>query len=109
MIEALCGPKFSSSNVWLVLELPVVPLIVTGIGPRGSRATVDLEVAGIRIGEDAIARDVDEMGLGLEEAEADTAVVCGSLGVLLNGLNSQDGASFEAIEPRVALCSRERG
>ena len=31
------------------------------------------------------------------EAEADIVVVWGSLGPLLNGLNSQEGANFEAI------------
>lgn len=37
---------------------------------------------------------------GLEEADADTEVVCGSLGALRNGLKSHDGVSLEVTEGR---------
>ena len=44
-----------------------------------------------------------------DTADAETCVVCGSLGTLRNGLNNQDGANFDVKEVREEpLVSRRR-
>lgn len=71
--------------------------MATGRGDRLTCATVGFEAAGIRIGDEVRGNGV---GVGVTgvigEAEADTSDVCGSLGPLLNGLKSQEGANFDA-------------
>lgn len=42
--------------------------------------------------------EFDDADPGLEDADAETEVVCGSLGVLRNGLKSHEGASLDATE-----------
>jgi hypothetical protein len=48
-------------------------------------------------------------GVALTELMAATADVCGSLGVLLNGLRSHAGANFDAMESLEKVESRRRG
>ncbi|EEB87665.1 hypothetical protein MPER_14919, partial [Moniliophthora perniciosa FA553] len=50
---------------------------------------------GLDLGETSRTED-EEDALLLDEAEAEIAVVCGSIGSLLNDLNNQAGVSFDA-------------
>ena len=50
-----------------------------------------------------------DVGVGVADGElevpaAEMVDVCGSLGPLLNGFRSQDGASLDAIDVRDAAC-----
>jgi hypothetical protein len=56
-----------------------------------------LDAAGCILSADFEFGDEDP---GLVEADADTEVVCGSLGALRNGLKSHDGVSLEVTEGR---------
>jgi hypothetical protein len=96
--DARCGVRPSSSKARPVLWRFAGELIGTG-ALEELWATVGLDAAGFRGTVDAVA-EFDDAEPGLEEADADTEVVCGSLGVLRNGLNSHDGASLEATEIR---------
>lgn len=74
-----------------------MPLMVIGPGERDSGEILTelfLEgFAGWRIGRagDVVGGELD----GDATADAETAVVCGSLGPLRKGLNSQEGANFD--------------
>jgi hypothetical protein len=82
------------------------PAALIGTGALGLCATVGFAAAGRRGAEGATAETGDAEP-GLDVADAETVVVCGSLGTLLNGLKSQDGASFDATDVRDALVSLE--
>lgn len=101
----------SSSKVWLSRDrLDGVFLIVTGFGDRETVLciVVGFASAGMRIGDDTAVKLGDEVGLLPEATEATIGDVCGSLGTLLKGLKSQDGANLDFIELREdPLVSRE--
>jgi hypothetical protein len=109
MYEARCDARPSSSNVRLILERPMADpasLIAIDLGPRVAWvAGMGLESGGVRIGADVNGMGVVRVGVGvldvLGELDADTCEVWGSLGPLLKGLSSHDGASL-ARELRVA-------
>lgn len=96
---------FSSSNVLLRPERVVDWLFLIATGRRGDRLTcetVGFEAAGIRIGEEVLGNVSAGGGVVevLGEAEADTCDIWGSLGPLLNGLKSQEGANLDGSNPR---------
>lgn len=71
--------------------------MATGRGDRLTCATVGFEAVGIRIGDEVRGNGVGVGATGvIGEAVADTCDVCGSLGPLLNGLKSQEGANLDA-------------
>ena len=105
--------KPSSSNALERFEAGL--LIAIGDGGWGDflLETVRLKACCARLGleVDALDRGIVAVGgdstLGL--AEIDTAEVCGSLGPLRNGLNNQEGVSFELrVLVRETLGSRVR-
>ena len=107
-----CGTAVSSSKVRLNVEREetvAFPLIFIGKGERESGdicPVVALGGTGNRIGR---AGDVALGALGLEDmADAETGVVCGSLMPLRNGLNNQDGVSFDVKEAREELVVSRR-
>ena len=88
----------------------IAPLIATGIGERlAGVARGAFESVGVRVEVDICGRGVVRVGVGvlgvLGELEADIWDVWGSLGPLLKGLNSQEGASFAKV-PRAGESRR---
>lgn len=93
---ARLGTTVSSSNVRLTTVFAGIGLIATGctgVSEVTAGAVVAFGGTGARGAIGAVT-----IGVVPGEAEADTGVVCGSLGPLRNGLNSHEGASFDKLD-----------
>lgn len=102
----------SSSNVRVSVEREeavVFPLIFMGKGERDIGETcADAGFGGwanrIGLAGDVAVGVVDDE----DEPDAETAVVCGSLGPLRKGLNSHEGVSFDVKDVRDELLASRR-